>query len=96
MEEIMKKLNYQPSTLSAGELNNPLMVIADFFDNNELHEVRDKLWELYKGWVNNSIDFAEGEENADMLFFYSQLLLFINASFINTEKRKLEIQPPNG
>jgi hypothetical protein len=88
MEEIMKKLNYQPNTLSAQELENPLMVIADFFDNNELHEVRDKLWELYKGWVNNSVDFAEGEENADMLFLYAQLINMLNASYICNEKNK--------
>lgn len=88
MEEIMKKLNYQPNTLSAGELNNPLTVIADFFDNNDLHEVRDKLWELYKGWVNNAVDFAEGEENADMLFLYTQLINMLNASYIYNEKNK--------
>nr|WP_162988792.1 hypothetical protein [Pedobacter schmidteae] len=88
MEEIMKKLNYQPNTLSATELNNPEMVIADFFDNNELHEVRDKLWELYKGWVNNSVDFAEGPENADMLYLYGQLINMLNATYISNEKKK--------
>lgn len=88
MEEIMKKLNHQPSNLSAQHLDKPLMVIAEFFENNELHEVRDKLWELYKGWVNNSIDFAEGEENADMLFFYTQLIDMLNACYVYNEKNK--------
>lgn len=96
MENIMKKLDYQPANLSDYELESPLSTMSDFFDNNDLHHIREKAWQLYKGWVNYSVDFAEGEENADMLYFYTQLVEFINASFIYTEKRKLEIQPPNG
>ena len=93
MENILKKLDYQPANLTDYELERPLSTMTDFFDNNDLHNVRDKAWQLYKGWVNNSADFAEGEENANMLFFYTQLVDFINASFIYTEKRKLEINP---
>ncbi|TCC99659.1 hypothetical protein [Pedobacter hiemivivus] len=96
MESIMKKLDYQPSNLSDYELEKPLNVMNDFFDNNNLHEIRKKAWQLYKGWVNNSVGFTEGDENADMLYFYTQLVQFINVAFIYTEKRKLEIQPPNG
>lgn len=93
MENIMKKLDYQPANLTDYELERPLSTMTDFFDNNELHAVRENAWQLYKGWVNSSIEFAEGDENADMLYFYSQLIEFMNAAFIYTEKRKLEINP---
>jgi hypothetical protein len=96
MENIMKKLDYQPANLSDYELENPLSTMVDFLDNNDLHHIREKVWLLYKGWVNNSVGFTEGDENADMLYFYTQLVDFINAAFIYTEKRKLEIQPPKG
>ncbi|TKC58526.1 hypothetical protein FBD94_18085 [Pedobacter hiemivivus] len=96
MENIMKKLDYQPTNLSDYELQNPLSTMVDFMDNNDLHHIREKVWQFYKGWVNNSVGFTEGDENADMLYFYTQLVDFINAAFIYTEKRKLEIQPPKG
>ncbi|WP_316818036.1 hypothetical protein [Pedobacter nyackensis] len=88
MEEIMKNLNYQPSKLTGHELTNPFTVITDFFDNNALHEVREKLWELYTGWVNSSYDFAEGKENADMLSLYTQLINVLNATYIANETNK--------
>ncbi|WP_316814783.1 hypothetical protein [Pedobacter nyackensis] len=90
MENVMQKLDYQPSSLSEYELEHPLQVITDFFDNYPIHEIRDKIWQLYKGWVNNSADFAEGEENAGMLFLYTQLIDFLNASYVYAEKKKVE------
>lgn len=88
MEDVMKKLYYQPVNLTDNELKNPLSVIKDFFGNHDLHEIREKSWQLYLGWVNYSSDFAEGKESADMLFFYTQLVDFINASYLHNEKIK--------
>lgn len=93
MENIMKKLDYQPANLSDYELEMPLSAMTDFFKNNDLHHIRENAWQLYTGWVNNSADFDHGEENANMLFFYTQLVDFINVTFIYTEKKKLELQP---
>lgn len=91
MEDAMKRLDYQPSSLTSHELENPLEVITDFFDNHALHEVRNSVWELYKGWVNYSSDFLEAKETTDMLFFYSQLINFINASYLYAERKKAEV-----
>lgn len=88
MEEIFKKLNYQPTGFTDHELKNPLPIITDFFCSYALHDVRHKAWQLYQGWVNSSSDFADGAENAEMLFFYTQLIEFMNASYIYTEKQK--------
>jgi hypothetical protein len=91
MEDVMKKLDYQPASLTDYELENPLNVMTDFFGNHALHDIREKTWQLYKGWVNASSDFAEGKESTDMLFFYTQLIGFMNASYIYTEKKKPEL-----
>ena len=89
IEEIYKKLNYQPpSTLTDYGLENPLHIITDFFSSHALHDLREKAWQLYKGWVISSSDFADGEENAKMLFFYTQLIEFLNASYVYTKKKK--------
>lgn len=88
-DKIMKKLDYQPTGLTNADLENPFGLIADFYDNNKLHETREKLWQLYRSWVGHSTGFAEGEENADMLYFYTQLIDLMNACYIYTEKKKL-------
>lgn len=91
IEEIYKKLNYQPTGFTDHELENSLHIINDFFDSHALHELREKAWQLYKGWVISSSDFADGEENAKMLFFYTQLIEFLNASYVYTKKKKSEL-----
>lgn len=88
MEKIYKKLNYQPTGFTDHELENPLHIITYFFDSHALHDLREKAWQLYKGWVNSSSTFADGEENAKMLFFYTQLIEFLNACYVYTEKQK--------
>lgn len=86
MEEIIKMLNYQPNSLTQEELNNPLTVIGDFFECNELHKVRENLWELYTGWTNSY--FTEGKENSEMLTLYANLINLINATYIYSERTK--------
>lgn len=87
--EIYKKLNYQPpSSLTDYESENPLLIITEFFNSHALHDLREKTWLLYKGWVISSADFDDGEENAKMLFFYTQLIDFINASYVYTQQKK--------
>lgn len=88
MEDIFKKLNYQPAGFTDFDLENPLNIITDFFGSHALHDIREKAWQLYKGWVISSSDFADGKENTDMLFFYTQLIEFMNASYVYTKKLK--------
>ncbi|MBB5620976.1 hypothetical protein HDE69_002029 [Pedobacter cryoconitis] len=91
MEDVMKRLDYQPSSLSNYELEHPLEVVTVFFDNHALHDIREKVWQLYKGWVVYSSDFTEGKEATDMLFFYSQLIDFLNASYVYANKKKVDV-----
>jgi hypothetical protein len=83
--ESIVSLNYQPSQLTERELDYPAEVIASFFAENELHQIRANIWELYKGWVSSCIHFAEGKQYADMLFFYSQLIDFLDASYLQMQ-----------
>jgi len=91
MKKIMETLNYQPAGLTNAELENPYLVLSDFFQNHPLHDIRENIWRLYKGWVNYSSDFVDGNANMEMLFFYTQLLDFLNASYVYTKKQKLDI-----
>lgn len=91
MEDFIQRLDYQPSSLSDYELEHPLEIVNDFFDNHALHDIREKVWQLYKGWVVYSSDFTEAKETIDMLFFYSQLINFVNASYVYTKKKEVEV-----
>lgn len=75
----------QPSQLSEWEIAYPAEIVAEFFNEHELHKIRANIWELYKGWVHSCIDLAEGKQYADMLFFYSQLIDFLDASYLQQQ-----------
>ncbi len=80
--ESLISINYQPSQLTSKELSNPTEVLSNFFEINELHQIRTNLFELYKGWVNHASDTVEGKKYAEMLFFYQQMINFIDASYL--------------
>ena len=90
MQEILRKLDYQPACLSDDELLSPETVLAEFFDNNPIHECRDLVWELYKGWTYHTAEY-NSNQTIDMLLFYTKLIGFLNASFVHIEKQRLEI-----
>lgn len=88
MEEFLKKLNYQPADLSNIDLSNPEGVVNAFFENYPIHKIREHLWELYKGWTYHAAEYADTEQTRSMIFFYTEMIDFLNASFICAEKRK--------
>lgn len=91
MEEILKGLEHQPVDLTQDELENPEKVISIFFDTHSLQQSRANLWKLYKGWIYDSSEYADKEETKKMMFFYTQLVEFINASYIYIEKKKRKV-----
>ena len=88
MEDVMNRLNYQPSSLTNYELENPENVIECFFGNYSIHEIRENLWELYKSWTYHTAEYTDTGEIRSMLIFYTQIIGFLNASFIIAEKGK--------
>jgi hypothetical protein len=89
MEEIIKALNYQPVCLSEDELENPLNTMTYFFVNYPIHQAREHIWHLYNSWINHSSEYVDAEQVKDMAFFYTQVIEFLNTSFVYTEKKKL-------
>jgi hypothetical protein len=86
MEEIKKTLDYQPAGLSEADIENADSEMRYFFVNFPLHEARANLWELYKGWVYFEAESPEGEEMKDMIFFYNQMVSFMNFAFVVTKQ----------
>ena len=91
MEELLKKLNYQPADLSNIDLDNPERVVNTFFENYPIDKTREHLWELYKGWTYHAAEYTDAEQTRSMIFFYTEMIDFFNASFICAEKRKEEV-----
>lgn len=85
--KINKRLNYQPTKLQKHELENPFDVMDYFFHDFPIHEIRDNLWELYKGWVYNSSQYANEQITKDMLCFYTQFSEFLDACYVFTSKK---------
>ena len=88
MKKILKKLNYQPISLSKTELKNPESVVEEFFQNIPIHEARANLSEFYKAWLLHSCEYAGVDDSRSMVSFYTQIIDFFNASFLCIEKRK--------
>ncbi|MBB5645899.1 hypothetical protein [Pedobacter cryoconitis] len=86
-KKINKKLNYQPTKLQKHKLENPFDVMDYFFHDFPIHETRDNLWELYKGWVYNSSQYANEQITKDMLCFYTQFSEFLDACYVFTSKK---------
>lgn len=92
MEKILKMLNYQPANLKAININDPEKTVAQFFVDHPVHITREHLWELYRGWTYHAAEYTDEEHTRTLLFFYTQMINFVNASLICVEKRKKEEQ----
>lgn len=95
MKKTLKQLEFQPTTLSKKQIENPENVMAYFFDNFPIHDCRSKTWALYKGWTSYAVEHADSLESVDMLLFYEQLIEFMNASFLYIAQEKIEENTPN-
>ena len=84
-KRIIRNLNYQPHQLQDHQLSDPLKVMTYFFADFPIHESRDRLRELYEGWVYHSSGYATGQTVKDMLDFYVQFREFLEACYVCTE-----------
>lgn len=84
-KKIIKNLNYQPTKLLNHQIDNPLRVMSYFFADFPIHETRDNLWELYRGWIYHSAGYASDQITKDMLDFYTQFREFLEASYVYTQ-----------
>ena len=86
MDEILKRLYYQPVSVSEDDIANPIPALAAFFTNYPIHEVREKLWALYKGWIHHASEYADMDDFRSMTSLYDELVYFINLAFIHLEQ----------
>ena len=86
MDEILKRLNYQPVSVSEDDIANPRPALAAFFANIPIHDVREKVWQLYKAWIHHASEYADMDDFRSMTTLYDELVYFLNLSFIYLEK----------
>jgi len=82
MEEILKRLNFQPASLTETDLANPEQVLATFFENYPIHVTRENLWQMYKGWNHHAAEYADTEQFRSMMSFYIEIIDLVNAAFV--------------
>jgi len=78
--------NYQPVSVSEDDIANPRPALAAFFANIPIHDVREKVWQLYKAWIYHASEYADVEEFRSMTSLYDELVYFLNLAFIYLEK----------
>lgn len=77
----------RPRKLSAEEIEDPFMVIHNFFSTGHLPQIREMLWELMKATVTGSFCSAlTRRERADMVYFYEQLEKIVEAIHLLHQK----------
>ena len=75
-------LNYQPSGLSKHDLKNPDQVTDAYFMNFPIHLIRETVWDLYKGWIHHSCEYADIERARFMVSFYTETINYFNAAYV--------------
>ena len=88
IKRIKKQLDYQPTGLTEAQIQNPLKLMTYFFADFPIHETRENLWELYKGWVHYSSENMNAKESIDMICFYNLFIEFISASYVYVKTKK--------
>jgi len=78
--------NYQPVSVSEDDIANPRPALAAFFANIPIHDVREKVWQLYKAGIYHASEYADVEEFRSMTSLYDELVYFLNLAFIYLEK----------
>lgn len=69
--------------LTPEQCNDPASVVAEFFLNYHLHDVRTILWQwLWAGVANSNGHFTSAIERSDLLFLYENLERLIEANYL--------------
>jgi len=69
--------------LTEEELENPLGVVQEFFENYHLHEAREDLFNLMRtGLSTDNTTYDTGEKRSNLLFLHEQLVKLTEAAWI--------------
>lgn len=72
----------KPRYLSREEMEDPIVVIHNFFSNQHLPQAREQLWELFKVTVTGNYVKSPRTERSDLVCFYEQLEKLVEAVHI--------------
>lgn len=90
--EILERSN-QIKRLSEKEQKDPREVIAEFFLNYHLKDVREVLWEwLCAGLCHNKNWFQTGMERSNLIFLYENLEKLAEATYLLHGRQHLKRQ----
>jgi hypothetical protein len=64
--------------LSPNEVRDLQLGMRHFFINYPPEELKEVIWDLYRGWVYNSAEYVGKEEITNMLLFYEAIHPFMN------------------
>jgi len=77
----MENENIDFKELSPGEVKEMLLGIRYIFINYPPEKLREIIWQLYRGWVYNSAEWAQEDDIRDMLLFYDFITQLIDDLF---------------
>jgi hypothetical protein len=63
---------------SPNEVRDLQLGMRHFFTNYPHEELKQIIWDLYRGWVYESADYVTAKQTTDMLLFYEAFLEFTN------------------
>lgn len=84
MKNIKETLNFKPVRLLPSEVENPHESFDRFFEDFELHEIREDIYQLYRSWVNDNEEAANGKYHCHMIMVYESLIDLVDSAYILT------------
>lgn len=77
----------RPLRLTPEQLEKPLAVLRNFFQNAHLSETRETLWKLVETVLSiKNSSFDEAEARSHLLWFYKELETMIEAAFVHCQQ----------
>src|SRR5687767_15815742 len=77
----------RPLKLSQEQMEKPIAVLRNFFQDAHLPEIRETLWKLVETVLAvKNAGFDDAEERSHLLWFYRELEIMIEAAFVLCEK----------
>jgi hypothetical protein len=86
-----------PRKLSVNEINDPYLVIKQFFEYASLPICREYLWEWLKATVSGTFNTVLMEKNQrfDMIYFYENIEKLIEAAHLIQLQKKYKPKKQN-
>jgi hypothetical protein len=77
----------RPVKLTPEQMEKPILVLRNFFQEAHLPEIRETLWKLVESVLSmKNAGFDDAEERSHLLWFYRELETMIEAAFLLCEK----------